>query len=94
MDFETAQSYLLATINETVSRRMPYRLERMQAFMRELGDPQNGYPTVHVGGTSGKGSTSTMIAAALQRSGKRTGLHTSESRTRTAVRRTTRRSSR
>ena len=76
MDFDTAQAYLLATINETVSRRMPYRLERMRAFMHELGDPQTQYPTVHVGGTSGKGSTSTMIAAALQRAGKRTGLHT------------------
>ncbi len=31
---------------------------------------------MHVAGTSGKGSTSTMIAAALQASGKRTGLHT------------------
>ena len=34
-----------ATINETVSRRMPYRLERMRAFMHELGDPQDRYPT-------------------------------------------------
>jgi dihydrofolate synthase/folylpolyglutamate synthase len=76
MDFEAAQTYLLATINETVSRRMPYRLERMRVFMHELGDPQTRYPTVQVGGTSGKGSTSTMIAAALARSGKRTGLHT------------------
>ncbi len=76
MDFEAAQAYLLATINETVSRRMPYRLERMRAFMHELDDPQDRYPTVHVGGTSGKGSTSTMIAAALARAGKRVGLHT------------------
>ena len=76
MDFEAAQAYLLATINETVSRRMPYRLERMRAFMHELSDPQDRYPTVHVGGTSGKGSTSTMIAAALARAGKRVGLHT------------------
>ncbi|HTU70027.1 MAG TPA: folylpolyglutamate synthase/dihydrofolate synthase family protein [Candidatus Baltobacteraceae bacterium] len=76
MEFGSAQEYLLATINETVSRRMPYRLERMRAFMRELGDPQDRYPTVHVGGTSGKGSTSMMIAAALGRSGKRVGLHT------------------
>jgi dihydrofolate synthase/folylpolyglutamate synthase len=34
------------------------------------------YPTLHVGGTSGKGSTATMLAAALTGSGKRTGLHT------------------
>ncbi len=76
MDYEAATAYLLATINETVSRRLPYRLERMRAFMHELGDPQERYPTVHVGGTSGKGSTSTMIAAALAGGGKRTGLHT------------------
>jgi dihydrofolate synthase / folylpolyglutamate synthase len=76
VDFEAAQSYLLATINETVSRRMPYRLERMRAFMHELGDPQDRYPSIHVGGTSGKGSTATMISAVLGRSGKRVGLHT------------------
>lgn len=76
MDFNAAQSYLLATINETVSRRMPYRLERMRAFMNELDDPQDRYPSVHIGGTSGKGSTSTMIASSLQRAGKRVGLHT------------------
>ena len=44
--------------------------------MRELGDPQDAYPTIHIGGTSGKGSTSTIVAAALQASGKRVGLHT------------------
>ncbi len=76
MDFSQAQTYLLGTVNETASRREPYRLDRMRAFMHELGDPQDRYPTVHVGGTSGKGSTSTMIGAALSASGKRTGLHT------------------
>ncbi len=76
MNFSQAQAYLLGTVNETASRREPYRLDRMHAFLRELGDPQDRYPTVHVGGTSGKGSTSTMIAAALTTSGKRVGLHT------------------
>jgi len=76
MDFIAAQAYLLGTINETVSRRMPNRLARMRAFLRELGDPQTKYRTIHVGGTSGKGSTSTMIAAALSATGRRCGLHT------------------
>jgi dihydrofolate synthase/folylpolyglutamate synthase len=48
----------------------------MRAFLAELGDPHVRYPTIHVGGTSGKGSTSTMIAAALSAAGLRTGLHT------------------
>jgi dihydrofolate synthase/folylpolyglutamate synthase len=76
MNFSQAQAYLLGSVNETVSRREPYRLDRMRAFLREMGDPQDQYPTLHVGGTSGKGSTSTMIASALSASGKRTGLHT------------------
>jgi len=76
MDYRQAEAYLLGTIDEQASRREPYRLERMRDFLRALGDPQNAYPTVHVGGTSGKGSTSTMIASMLRASGKRTGLHT------------------
>jgi dihydrofolate synthase/folylpolyglutamate synthase len=74
--FEAAQSYLLELINESASRRMPNRLERFVAFLEALGNPQSRYPTIHVAGTSGKGSTSTMIATALQAAGKRTGLHT------------------
>ncbi len=76
MDFTAAQSYLVGTINETISRRMPYRLQRMRTFMSELGDPQNKYPTIHIGGTSGKGSTSTIVAAIMKAAGKRVGLHT------------------
>jgi dihydrofolate synthase / folylpolyglutamate synthase len=74
--FQSAQSYLLGLINENASRRMPNRLDRIRAFLEALDNPQDAYPTIHVAGTSGKGSTSTMIAAALQASGKRTGLHT------------------
>lgn len=51
-------------------------LERMKYLVGLLGNPQNDYKTVHVGGTSGKGSTSTIIAAILGTKYK-TGLHTS-----------------
>ena len=76
MTFQAAQSYLLGLINENASRRMPNRLDRIYALMEALGNPQDQYPTIHVAGTSGKGSTATMIAAALQAAGHRTGLHT------------------
>src|ERR1700722_20417205 len=76
MTYAEASSYLLGTINETASRRNPHRLERMRALLRNLGDPHLAYPPFHVGGTSGKGSTATMLAAALTASGTRTGLHT------------------
>ena len=74
--FERAERYLLGTISETLSPRTSYKLDRMRALLRELGDPHRAYPVVHVGGTSGKGSTASMIAAALQASGRRTALHT------------------
>jgi len=76
MTYREANDYMLSTINESLSRRQPHRLDRMRAFLQHLGDPHLRYPTIHVGGTSGKGSTATMIAAALAAAGKRTGLHT------------------
>ena len=47
------------------------------AFLERIGSPHIGRPVVHIGGTSGKGSTSTIIAAILTAAGYRTGLHTS-----------------
>ena len=76
MTFAQAQAYVLELVSETGSRSEPYRLDRMRRFLDELGNPQDTYPTIHVGGTSGKGSTSVMIAAGLTAAGKRTGLHT------------------
>lgn len=46
-------------------------------FCRVLGNPQNKFQSVHVGGTNGKGSTSHMLAAILQTAGYKTGLYTS-----------------
>ncbi|KKS45787.1 hypothetical protein A3J20_06785 [Candidatus Gottesmanbacteria bacterium RIFCSPLOWO2_02_FULL_42_29] len=51
-------------------------LKRMQKLVELLGNPQLKYKTIHVGGTSGKGSTATMIASILGQKYK-TGLHTS-----------------
>jgi dihydrofolate synthase/folylpolyglutamate synthase len=76
MTFESASAYLLGTINETLSRRVPSRLDRMRMLLHELGDPQVRYPTIQIGGTSGKGSTSTMVATVLTAAGTLTGLHT------------------
>jgi dihydrofolate synthase/folylpolyglutamate synthase len=46
-------------------------------LLSRLGDPHVRFRAVHVTGTKGKGSTSSMIAAALTRAGIRTGLYTS-----------------
>lgn len=52
-------------------------LERIEKLCRAVGNPQDRLKFVHVAGTNGKGSTSTMIAGALASSGKKTGLFTS-----------------
>lgn len=52
-------------------------LERIEALCAAVGNPQDKLKFVHIAGTNGKGSTSTMVARALQASGKKTGLFTS-----------------
>jgi dihydrofolate synthase/folylpolyglutamate synthase len=47
------------------------------ALMEALDHPERGLKCVHVAGTNGKGSTSHLIASALQEAGLRVGLHTS-----------------
>ena len=42
-----------------------------------LGQPHVTFPTIHIAGTNGKGSTSHMLAAIFQATGKKVGLYTS-----------------
>ena len=41
------------------------------------GNPHNSYKTIHVAGTNGKGSVSSLLAATLQHCGFKVGLYTS-----------------
>ncbi len=50
---------------------------RARRVLTHLGEPQLAFPVVHVGGSAGKGSTSTMVASILRAAGVRTGLYTS-----------------
>ena len=52
-------------------------LERIGLLCSVLGNPQNNCRYIHVAGTNGKGSTSTLIANVLSRCGFVTGLYTS-----------------
>ena len=42
-----------------------------------LGNPHERFPTIHVAGTNGKGSTCHMLASVLQEAGYKVGLYTS-----------------
>jgi len=52
-------------------------LERIEALLKVLGNPEKAYKTVHVTGTNGKGSTTAYIESALLNSGVRVGCFTS-----------------
>lgn len=53
------------------------RLERTRRLMSTLGDPHKKLDTVHIGGTSGKGSVAMMCESILLASGVHVGTHTS-----------------
>lgn len=53
------------------------QLERMRWLLKQAGDPQSHYPTVHIVGTNGKGSTTSYLQNILTKSGYRVGTFTS-----------------
>lgn len=57
--------------------RIAPTLERIAALVDILGSPQLTYPTIHIGGTNGKTTTSRMIDSLLFEMGLRTGRFTS-----------------
>ena len=52
-------------------------LDTTRALLAELGNPEANLKIVHVAGTNGKGSVSTLVASVLACSGLKTGLYTS-----------------
>lgn len=52
-------------------------LERITQLCRGLGNPQKNLKFIHIGGTNGKGSVSSMTDAVLRAEGYRVGLYTS-----------------
>jgi dihydrofolate synthase/folylpolyglutamate synthase len=58
-------------------RTVKFGLEAVRTVLEALGNPQNSFPSVHVAGTNGKGSTCAMIESVLRTAGRRTALFTS-----------------
>ena len=52
-------------------------LENTCLLMEHMGNPHCQFRSIHIAGTNGKGSTSHLIAAALQAAGYKVGLYTS-----------------
>ncbi len=52
-------------------------LERIEFLLNHTGNPENSFKSIHVAGTNGKGSVSSVIASILTEAGYKTGLYTS-----------------
>jgi dihydrofolate synthase/folylpolyglutamate synthase len=81
MNYEAAVRYLLSLGRElaapTQAAAAKFDLENITILAERLGRPDRAYPSVHVAGTNGKGSTAAFLESILRRSGFRTGLNTS-----------------
>ena len=73
--YKKLQRYL-ETFLPPANKRYPreYGLLRMKEWLRVLGNPHTKYKTVHIVGTSGKGSTATILSHILTTAGYKTGL--------------------
>lgn len=57
--------------------RMDLKLDRTAAALRAVGAPQQRFPSIHIAGTNGKGSTAAFLHAMIGAAGYRVGLFTS-----------------
>ncbi len=81
MIYRQALSYLNSFVNyekkDSYSYQESFRLERVEGFLRLLGNPQNSLKCLHIAGTKGKGSACVFAANILRAAGRRAGLYTS-----------------
>lgn len=54
-----------------------FELEHITKFCKSIGDPQNSFPSIHVAGTNGKGTTCHLLEAVYRKADYKTGLFTS-----------------
>ena len=80
LDFSTSEAvfdYLMQYVNVEKGQKTEFKLDRMQFLAEQLGNPHVGRLTIHIAGSKGKGSVSSMCASGLEAAGFRTGLYTS-----------------
>ncbi len=78
--YKRSQKYLEALPQQVFAPRHQQpqlSLERTRRLLAHLGNPERKFQYVHITGTSGKGTVSTMVYEMLRASGKHVGLFTS-----------------
>jgi dihydrofolate synthase / folylpolyglutamate synthase len=78
MSYAAALAYLDDHASyDTTGRIESPSIDRISRIVGAMGDPQLSYPTIHVTGTNGKGSTAQMITKLLMAHGLTVGTYTS-----------------
>ena len=81
MNYEAAVRYLLTLGRElaapTQAAAAKFDLENITILADRLGRPDRAFPSTHIAGTNGKGSTAAFLESILRSAGFRTGLNTS-----------------
>jgi dihydrofolate synthase/folylpolyglutamate synthase len=81
MEYEASVRYLLSLGRElaapTQAAATKFDLENITILAERLGRPDRTYPTAHIAGTNGKGSTAAFLESILRHAGFRMGLNTS-----------------
>lgn len=75
-DYHQAVDYLENNFGKN-KKDSNFFINRTKYFLDLLGNPETGFRYIHVTGTAGKGTVSTMIQETLTASGKKAGLFTS-----------------
>jgi dihydrofolate synthase / folylpolyglutamate synthase len=70
------QDYL-SNLYKKLSGKMKLGRQRAELLMQELGHPENSFPSIHIAGTNGKGTVTSLAAALLEALGLKTGRFTS-----------------
>jgi len=74
---EDVYERLLDFVNVERGQKTIFKLDRMRELCASFGNPQDGCKTIHIAGSKGKGSVSSMIARVLEAGGHSVGLYTS-----------------
>ncbi len=81
MPYPQTIQYLDSFVNYEKKTGYPYKqsfkLERIEEFLKVIGNPQEGLKCIHVAGTKGKGSVCILTAYVLKEAGYKVGLYTS-----------------
>lgn len=73
MNYEESVAYL----EQAASFGIKPGLERIEAMLKKLGNPETAYKVIHVTGTNGKGSVVAMITSVLENAQLRVGRYIS-----------------